>query len=312
MAKDYRQLWEGVTSASDEGKAVRSLAEILVDKEGRIFISNLEREDAKLCIETLDRVSRNPHLLPSRSLRWLFQGIVEHNLKTSEKQAFLITLRRLAGIHGRLPDSMMITEEIKVSDKVLSSGGFADIRSGTYMGHLVAVKTLRVTDAYGLPKIRKVIADSILSAAWDAVLTIFLQQFCKEVVLWNTLSHPNVLKLVGVLGDMGEGEFITVSEWMVHGNIMEYIRNNHANRLELVRGFTGLSTSFIKMRRQLHGAAQGLQYLHSVNLVHGDLKGVSVSSSRYRPLFLRFYREISSCRTTPLLAPASRILASRP
>ena len=52
------------------------------------------------------------------------------------------------------------------------------------------------------------------------------------------MSHPNILKLVGVRGDMDQGQFITISEWMAHGNIMEYIRKNPANRLELVRGFT--------------------------------------------------------------------------
>jgi hypothetical protein len=60
------------------------------------------------------------------------------------------------------------------------------------------------------------------------------------------LSHPNVLKLVGVHGDMDKGHFITVSEWMAHGNIMQFIGKNPVNRLELVRGFTD-STPFTKM-----------------------------------------------------------------
>ncbi|KAF9641863.1 kinase-like protein, partial [Thelephora ganbajun] len=92
------------------------------------------------------------------------------------------------------------------------------------------------------------------------------QQFCKETVLWNTLYHPNVLKLFGVWGDMEKGQFVTVSEWMTHGNIMEYIRNNHANRLEL-----------------LYGAAQGLEYLHGANLTHGDLKGANILMSNGTP-----------------------------
>ena len=54
-------------------------------------------------------------------------------------------------------------------------------------------------------------------------------------MLWNTLSHPNVLKLIGVYGEMDRGEFITVSEWMVHGNIMDYIKKSYVNRLQLVR-----------------------------------------------------------------------------
>ena len=79
------------------------------------------------------------------------------------------------------------------------------------------------------------------------ILTALLQQFCREVVLWNTLSHPNILKLVGVQGDMDKGQFITVSEWMTHGNVMEYIGKNHVNRLELVRAFTVLATPFAKI-----------------------------------------------------------------
>jgi len=51
------------------------------------------------------------------------------------------------------------------------------------------------------------------------------------------------MKLAGVYGDMTKGEFVTVSEWMKHGNIMEYVKNNHTNRLELVRG-PALPTNF--------------------------------------------------------------------
>jgi len=46
MSKDYPQLWKTVTSTSDEGRAVRTLVEIVVDKEGKTFVLNLERKDA--------------------------------------------------------------------------------------------------------------------------------------------------------------------------------------------------------------------------------------------------------------------------
>ena len=143
---------------------------------------------------------------------------------------------------------MTITDKIETSD-ILASGGFADIRRGTYMGHLVAVKTLRVAVQDDLPKLSKVPINNIFFPTWDAASTILLQQFCREAILWNALSHPNVLKLVGVLWDMEKGQFTTVSEWMAHGNIMEYIRNNHTNRLELVRTLTFPTTSFTKSRQ---------------------------------------------------------------
>ena len=128
----------------------------------------------------------------------------------------------------------MITEKIEVSGNIVASGGFADIRTGTYLGALVAVKTMRVSEQDGFMKIRKVSIYGHSISYPDPILTAVRQQFCKEVVLWNTLSHPNVLKLVGVQGDMEKGQFITISEWMAHGNVMQYIKNNHVNRLELV------------------------------------------------------------------------------
>jgi len=98
-------------------------------------------------------------------------------------------------------------------------------------------RELREGDTTGRPPEDKE-GEHRTSVTWDAVSTILSQQFCKEVVLWSTLSHPNVMKLAGVYGDMREGQFITVAEWMSHGNIIEFIKNNHTNRLELVRGIS--------------------------------------------------------------------------
>lgn len=202
-----------------------------------------------------------------------------HDLKPVEKQAFFVTLRRLAGSYGQLPDCMIITEKIEVSDEILASNGLADLRSGTCMGHRIAVKTLRVSVQDDFLKIRKV---SIDVGHPECVLTILSQRFCKEVVLWSTLSHPNIMRFVGVYGDMEGGQFATVSEWMLHGNIVEYIKKAHVNRLELVRDFTppAIFSTNNKVCQQLRGAAQGLKYLHGANLAHGNLKGVCITSFR--------------------------------
>lgn len=65
MAKDYQRLWEDITvsSKSDEAEAVRTLTEIVVEKEGRAFISSLDRAEAELCIELLNRVGLDCYLL---------------------------------------------------------------------------------------------------------------------------------------------------------------------------------------------------------------------------------------------------------
>lgn len=66
----------------------------------------------------------------------------------------------------------------------------------------------------------------------------------------------------------------------MHGSIMNYIQNNRTNRLELVCGFIFTATQFTEKRRQLHGAAQGLKYIHNARLAHGGLNGVGTSSLR--------------------------------
>jgi len=59
-----QRLWDVVTNTPDRTEAVRILAKILVDKKGRAFALDLEPEAAKLCIETLDYVSRDLRLPP--------------------------------------------------------------------------------------------------------------------------------------------------------------------------------------------------------------------------------------------------------
>ena len=60
------------------------------------------------------------------------------------------------------------------------------------------------------------------------------QRFCREVMTWKTLRHPNVLSLIGVT--MEEKRLVMVSEWMENGNIINFLeKESNADRLELVR-----------------------------------------------------------------------------
>ena len=51
--------------------------------------------------------------------------------------------------------------------------------------------------------------------------------------MWKALHHPNVLSLVGVT--MTEIRFAIISEWMVNGNINEFVKAHpDVDRLRLV------------------------------------------------------------------------------
>ena len=97
---------------------------------------------------------------------------------------------------------------------------------------------------------------------------------------WKTLSHPNVLPLLGVT--MIENHFAMISEWMANGSITEFVwANRGVNRFKLVRfevfcwHCSLLSTAWLM---QLQDVAEGLIYIHSKAMIHGDLKGVCFSA----------------------------------
>jgi hypothetical protein len=51
--------------------------------------------------------------------------------------------------------------------------------------------------------------------------------------MWKTLRHPNILPLIGVI--MSENQFAMISDWMVNGNINDFVKAHpHTNRLKLV------------------------------------------------------------------------------
>ena len=51
---------------------------------------------------------------------------------------------------------------------------------------------------------------------------------------WKSLHHPNVLPLLGVT--MRDKNFAMVSEWMVNGNINDFVKaHKDANRFDLVQ-----------------------------------------------------------------------------
>ena len=94
--------------------------------------------------------------------------------------------------------------------------------------------------------------------------------------MWKSLQHPNVLPLIGVT--MTETRFAMISDWMVNGNINDFVKTHpDVDRFGLV-GFLlkVLRPCFIDNCKtlQLMDVGRGLIYIHGQGMVHGDLKGV--------------------------------------
>lgn len=88
--------------------------------------------------------------------------------------------------------------------------------------------------------------------------------------MWKRLEHPNIVSLLGVT--LSPFQFVSV--WMPGGELLEYIDTHPSvDRLGLV-GFDPIPLDGGLTLHQVSGVADGLSYLHSYGVVHGDLKGV--------------------------------------
>jgi abelson tyrosine-protein kinase 1 len=118
--------------------------------------------------------------------------------------------------------------------------------------------------------------------------------FIREVKVWKLLKHPNVLELYGASAATSEGPWFFVSPYMRHGSLVSYLRriadksgsrsrsrsrtrgNNNENigphdtpraGQELILDYEG-----VDMVKMMYEIAQGMQYLHSMRVLHGNLK----------------------------------------
>ncbi|CUA73247.1 putative WD repeat-containing protein alr3466 [Nostoc sp, PCC 7120] [Rhizoctonia solani] len=124
---------------------------------------------------------------------------------------------------------------------IVSGGGFGDIWKGQlHDGGKVAIKAWR-TNAMGKCDYKT------------------LKRAARELFLWSGMDHPNIHRLQGVI--MLRNQYLgMVSEWMDNGNLHEYLlKSPNADRYQLC----------------IH-VASGLEYMHSHNTVHGDLKAINV------------------------------------
>ncbi|KAG8923086.1 hypothetical protein FRC02_011421 [Tulasnella sp. 418] len=131
-------------------------------------------------------------------------------------------------------------------------GGYSEIYRGTVSTEsgsiMVAIKVLRVRGH-----------EDTLSAKER-----LRKRFYREVFLWLSLKHPSVVPFLGYV-IQENGSPVMVSPWYVNGNVTEYLRSTpDANRISLVKIVIALDV------------VEGLCYLHSLPVAHGDLKAENV------------------------------------
>ncbi|KAJ7502578.1 kinase-like domain-containing protein, partial [Mycena galericulata] len=176
----------------------------------------------------------------------LLQDLLDYPLLDAGIRPVILTaLLKLSTRSGRHPRCFALSD-LQLEGHQVAAGSFGDVWKGLVHGETVSVKVMRVFQ--------------------EADVEALFKEFYHEALIWRQLSHPNLLPFFGVyyLED-SRRRLCLVSPWMENGNIARYLKTNPPglNRLTLVLD-----------------VALGLQHLHGLKLVHGDLKAINVLVTR--------------------------------
>ncbi|KAJ6551697.1 kinase-like domain-containing protein, partial [Mycena capillaripes] len=149
---------------------------------------------------------------------------------------------------GKLPSSLCIEGVEQTGQRPVAAGGFADIYKAVYRSNNVALKKLR-----------------LYQISTDQTTQKIREKFCQEALLWKNLKHPFIVPLIGLVSNESELNerdseplsMAMVCPWMPNGTIIQYLKSGQSPKVDVF----------------LPEIAQGLCYLHSQTLVHGDLRG---------------------------------------
>ncbi|KAG8944195.1 hypothetical protein FRC03_002145, partial [Tulasnella sp. 419] len=135
--------------------------------------------------------------------------------------------------------------DIEIGEQIIW-GGYSDVRRGWLTASSgsveVAVKTLRL---------RHTQTSSNSTLQEDRLY----RRFIRELFLWRDLRHPNVVPLLGLLHNPQTFPSL-IAPWYANGCLTHFLASQpHPNRPSLALD-----------------VATGLEYLHSIHVVHGDLK----------------------------------------
>ncbi|KIJ47193.1 hypothetical protein M422DRAFT_778154 [Sphaerobolus stellatus SS14] len=135
------------------------------------------------------------------------------------------------------------------SENAVTGGGYSDVWTGYFNGKLVAIKVPRRFNSLGVSLTKEKL----------------FRRFWREYRVWASLSHPNILPFLGYSITFSQTALCEVpaliSPWMRNGTLSHYLEWN------------GDQIDKLFMLLQI---ANGLEYIHQSNIVHGDIRAGNI------------------------------------
>ncbi|KAG8893659.1 hypothetical protein FRB99_001829, partial [Tulasnella sp. 403] len=225
---------------------------------------------------TLDDISCPPHVRDLLGLCWeteadlrptmtqALSSLTAGNINFYRSESILpapsVSSSHLDSMERELTDMLVPLEQHRVNPSwfefprfgsTIGIGGFGLVQRATMRqnwrsrGVVVAVKKLRAMGGKD-KRLRMVTA------------------LIREVAVWATLSHPNVIPFIGFHLSPRLEEAWLVAPLMINGNLNQYL--------------LGFRLDMVERLRLALDTAKGLQYLHHLNppICHGDIKALNV------------------------------------
>ncbi|XP_066389268.1 uncharacterized protein [Miscanthus floridulus] len=164
----------------------------------------------------------------------------EHETKNSEQDS----LKNAELGRGLTSNVQIISNEDLEDLREMGSGAFGTVFHGKWKGTDVAIKRIK-NSCFMLPSPQ---ADKLITEFW------------REAAILSKLHHPNILAFYGVVNNGPEATLATVTEFMVNESLKKVLLRKD---------------KYLDWRKRIMlamDAAIGMEYLHSKDIVHFDLK----------------------------------------